>query len=116
MEDRTRDRNGNSQRLWQWGYAAHGAFPGGDPAAVSRRARGIATGPVTKVKTTRCTNVFRRFRTLSRRYSTERQRDDRKPKRKPAGEKTPNRAGATPLFRLRAAQKAFGVAPAQRHR
>jgi len=27
-------------------------------------------------------------------------------------EKNPNRAGATPLFRLSAAQKVFGVAPA----
>ena len=30
-------------------------------------------------------------------------------------EKTPNRAGATPLFRLSAAQKVRGVAPALRH-
>jgi hypothetical protein len=33
-----------------------------------------------------------------------------------AVEKKQNRAGATPLFRLRAAQKVFGVAPALRHR
>jgi len=31
-------------------------------------------------------------------------------------EKTPNRAGATPLFRLSAAQVNCGVAPALRHR
>jgi hypothetical protein len=30
-------------------------------------------------------------------------------------EKKPNRAGATPLFRLSAAQKVRGVAPALRH-
>jgi len=30
-------------------------------------------------------------------------------------EKTPKRAGATPLFRLSAAQKVRGVAPALRH-
>jgi hypothetical protein len=34
---------------------------------------------------------------------------------KTALEKTPNRAGATPLFRLSAAQKVRGVAPALRH-
>jgi len=37
------------------------------------------------------------------------------PGRKAAAEKSPNRAGATPLFGLSAAQKVFGVAPALRH-
>ena len=34
------------------------------------------------------------------------------PGRKAAAEKSPNRAGATPLFVLETAQNAFGVAPA----
>ena len=34
------------------------------------------------------------------------------PKRKAAAEKSPNRAGATPLFGLQNAQNAVGVAPA----
>jgi hypothetical protein len=44
------------------------------------------------------------------------ERDGNAAKKTDAVEKTPNRAGATPLFRLSAAQVNPGVAPALRHR
>jgi hypothetical protein len=42
----------------------------------------------------------------------QRQGETVNPKKKCPAEKIPNRAGATPLYGLSAAQKVFGVAPA----
>jgi len=52
------------------------------------------------------------FFTLWRSEVLVRQRNGNAAKRKDAVDKTSNRAGATPLFRLSAAQKVRGVAPA----
>jgi hypothetical protein len=52
------------------------------------------------------------FFTLWRSEVLVRQRNGNAAKRKDAMDKTSNRAGATPLFRLSAAQKVRGVAPA----
>jgi hypothetical protein len=53
------------------------------------------------------------FFTLWRSEVLVRQRNGNAAKRKDAMDKTSNRAGATPLFRLSAAQKVRGVAPAR---
>ena len=64
----------------------------------------------------RCTFFFTTFCTLWCSEIFCRERDGNTARRKDAVEKTPNRAGATPLFRLSAAQVNRGVAPALRHR
>jgi hypothetical protein len=56
----------------------------------------------------RFTLLWRNYLLLERRRSGDETQE--------AVEKMSNRAGATPLFRLPAAQKVFGVAPALRHR
>ena len=68
-----------------------------------------------KVKTTLCTSDCTELFTLWDRHFLKSEGDRRTPEKKAPVEKTPNRAGATPLFRLSAAQKVFGVAPALRH-
>jgi hypothetical protein len=70
---------------------------------------------VTKVNVTPCTGVFSTLRTFRDTYFSEGTEDIRKQQKKVTAKKTPNRAGATPLFRLSAAQKVLGVAPALRH-
>ena len=65
-----------------------------------------------KVRTTSCTQLCFLFFTLWHAHVPERQGEKVSPKKKCPAEKIPNRAGATPLFGLSAAQKVFGVAPA----
>ena len=65
-----------------------------------------------KVRTTHCTFVFTCFFTLWREQFLSAVRDREAMQAKVTVEKTPNRAGATPLFGLSAAQKVSGVAPA----
>jgi hypothetical protein len=67
---------------------------------------------VKTVRTTACTRrCFRSF-TLWPRHVLKIQREGVVRGKKCPAEKNPNRAGATPLFGLSAAQKVFGVAPA----
>ena len=63
-----------------------------------------------------CTFVFTLFFTLRCDEVLDRARTANSERKKDAVEKKPNRAGATPLFRLSAAQVNRGVAPALRHR
>ena len=62
------------------------------------------------------TFFFITFRTLWCSEMLGRVRNGNTARRKHAMEKTQNRAGATPLFRLSAAHVNRGVAPAPRHR
>ena len=64
------------------------------------------------VKTTFRTPFFTEFCTLRVKKASAITDLKPNPKRKAAAEKSPNRAGATPLFVLETAQNAFGVAPA----
>ena len=69
-----------------------------------------------KVKTariTRCTLVFTSFFTRSVAYEIHSQGFATTVPPKVTAQNGPNRAGATPLFRLSAAQKVRGVAPAR---
>jgi hypothetical protein len=67
---------------------------------------------VKTVRTTACTRrCFRSF-TLWPRHVLNIQREGVVREKKCPAENNPNRAGATPLFGLSAAQKVFGVAPA----
>ena len=59
--------------------------------------------------------VFSKFFTHECQDFVSGARDASRVKAKVTAEKTPKRAGATPLFRLSAAQKVRGVAPALRH-
>src|ERR1700733_6068702 len=68
---------------------------------------------VKKVEMTLCTFFLATFFTLWRSEVLVRQRNGNAVKRKDAMDKTSNRAGATPLFRLSAAKKVRGVAPAR---
>jgi hypothetical protein len=68
-----------------------------------------------KVTTTHFSVVFSTLFTLWRKQFLQSVEDTEPMKARITVEKTPNRAGATPLFRLRAAQKVFGVAPTLRH-
>jgi hypothetical protein len=61
---------------------------------------------------TLCTFFLVTFFTWWRSEVLVRQRNGNAAKSKDAMDKRPNRAGATPLFRLSAAQKVRGVAPA----
>ena len=65
-----------------------------------------------KVKTTFCTFRFRLPFTLWHTHVSEKSGEKAGPEKKCAADKNINRAGATPLFGLSAAQKVFGVAPA----
>jgi hypothetical protein len=67
---------------------------------------------VKNVINTLCISTFSCFFTLWREQFVQSAGDRDSVKRKAAVEKTPNRAGATPLFRLSAAQKVRAVAPA----
>jgi len=60
---------------------------------------------VKNVQNTFCTLVFTSFCTLARLHPVGNREHRRKPQEKPAAEKSPNRAGATPLFGHSAAQK-----------
>lgn len=61
---------------------------------------------------TACTrHCFKSF-TLWHRHAPKNQEDGAGGQKKCPVDKNPNRAGATPLFGLSAAQKVFGVAPA----
>jgi hypothetical protein len=62
---------------------------------------------------TPCNFFFTTFFTLRRSQVLVRQRNGNTAKRKGVVDKTLNRAGATPLFRLSAAQVNRGVAPAR---
>ena len=64
------------------------------------------------VKTTSFTQHFSLSFTLWQTHVPERKGEQNERRRKCPAEKDPNRAGATPLFGLSAAQKVFGVAPA----
>jgi hypothetical protein len=64
------------------------------------------------VRLTFRTSFFTNFCTVRARKILEIKGFGLDPKRKAAAEKSPNRAGATPLFGLETAQNAFGVAPA----
>jgi len=67
---------------------------------------------VKKVRTTACTRrCFGSF-TLWHRHVLKSQGEGVGRGKKCPAKKNPNRAGATPLFGLSAAQKVFGVAPA----
>ena len=65
-----------------------------------------------KVRTTPCTRVCSTFFTLWHEHVLRNQEESVNGEKKCPAEKNPNRAGATPLFWLSAAQKALGVAPA----
>src|SRR5216684_6545463 len=67
------------------------------------------------VRTTHFSFVFYKFFSLWREQFLGSVGDREAMQTKVTVEKTPKRAGATPLFRLSAAQKVFGVAPALRH-
>lgn len=58
------------------------------------------------------TSFFTKFCTSRAEKAPEIRDFESHPKRKAAAEKSPNRAGATPLFGLQTAQNAIGVAPA----
>jgi hypothetical protein len=62
---------------------------------------------VKNVKTSFCTVVFTTFCTLWQEHVSNLEDVPGNPESKPATEKTPHRAGATPLFRPSAAQKVF---------
>ena len=62
------------------------------------------------------TFFFTTFRTLWCSEALVRETNGNTARKKHATEKTQNRAGATPFFRLSAAQVNRGVAPALRHR
>jgi hypothetical protein len=62
---------------------------------------------VKNVKTSFCNLVLTLFCTLLQKHVLNLEEVPGNPERKPAAKKTPNRAGATPLFRLSAAQKVF---------
>ena len=70
---------------------------------------------VKEVRIASCSFVFTTFFTRSSPYSIHPVRLSTSAAVKVTVEKTPKRAGATPLFRLPAAQKVRGVAPALRH-
>ena len=70
---------------------------------------------MTQVRITVCTFAAANFFTAQRSDVLGQRRNTESRKEKVTVEKTPNRAGATPLFRLSAAQKVRGVAPALRH-
>jgi len=65
------------------------------------------------VRTTHFSLVFAKVFTLWREQFLGSVGDRKTMQPKVTVEKTPNRAGATPLFRLSAAQKVRGVAPAR---
>jgi hypothetical protein len=67
---------------------------------------------VKNVKTTSFTRNFSLSFTLWQTHVPERKGKENPRRRKCPAEKDPNRAGATPLFGLSAAQKVLGVAPA----
>jgi hypothetical protein len=67
------------------------------------------------VRTTHFSVVFAKFFSLWREQFLCSVGDREATQARVAVEKTPKRAGATPLFRLSAAQKVRGVAPALRH-
>ena len=67
-----------------------------------------------KVRTTFCTRLCFASFTLWHTHVPEREGEKVSLKKKRPAEKIPNRAGATPLFGLSAAQIIFGVAPALR--
>jgi hypothetical protein len=74
-----------------------------------------AVNGVAKVKTARITLfsfLFSTFFTRSLAYGNDSQRFAASVSAKVTAEKTPDWAGATPLFRLSAAQKVRGVTPA----
>ncbi len=58
-------------------------------------------------RNTLCTILFTNFCTLWLKQLSVTKEDSGSYRRKSPAEKTPNRAGATPLFRLSAAQKVF---------
>ena len=64
------------------------------------------------VKTTSFTRNFSLSFTLWQTHVPERKEEENQRREKCPAEKDPNRAGATPLFWLSAAQKVFGVATA----
>ena len=68
-----------------------------------------------KVRITFCTFQIANFFTLQRREVLGKRRNTKLDEVKVTVKKMSNRAGATPLFRLSAAQKVRGVAPALRH-
>jgi hypothetical protein len=70
---------------------------------------------VMQVRITVCTFAVANFFTGQISEVLGRRSNTKSRKAKVAVEKTSNRAGATPLFRLSAAQKVRGVAPALRH-
>lgn len=65
------------------------------------------------VKTPFCTLVFTTFCTLWRRHVLKMEEVPGNPETKPTAKKTPNRAGATPLFGFQPPKKFRGVAPAR---
>jgi hypothetical protein len=67
------------------------------------------------VRTTHFSFVFSKFFNLWRGQFLGGVEDTEPVQAKVTVEKTPKRAGATPLFRVSAAQKVRGVAPALRH-
>jgi hypothetical protein len=79
------------------------------------RAR-FAGGRLKNAKTTAFSAFFYSLFSLWRAHFLSKAGDRESRKEKITVEKRPNRAGATPLFRLRAAQKVFGVAAALGHR
>jgi len=64
------------------------------------------------VRITFRTSFFTKFCTLGAQKLPKTRDFEPHPKDKAAAEKSPNRAGATPLFGLETAQNAVGVAPA----
>jgi hypothetical protein len=67
---------------------------------------------VKTVRSTACTRRCFQFFTLWHRHVLKSLEEGVVKEKKCPAEKNPNRAGATPLFGLSAAQKVFGVAPA----
>jgi hypothetical protein len=66
---------------------------------------------VKKAKTTACTQLCFRSFTLWQPHVPRKKGEGIGRGQKCPAEKNPNRAGATPLFGLLAAQKVFGIAP-----
>ena len=77
-----------------------------------RNSRRKKASQVKRVRITFFSFVFSKFFTLLREQFLRSVEDRDAVKAKVTVEKTPKRAGATPLFRLQAAQKVRGVAPA----
>src|SRR5579864_8006702 len=115
MEGRSPGRISDSLPVEGKRNAAFGSLRNADSQTVRTFRRSRRGRPVKKVETTHCTRHCSAPFTVWDGHFSENQGANGSREKKGPVEKTRTRAGATPLFRLPAAQKVFGVAPALRH-